>query len=212
MLLYHILPGATPTTELTEGETNTLFTGNQVDVGIRPTRFDDATVVTPDIVACNGYINVIDGVLNPFPNPICADYTFDRRVRRLQDEGENCNDNVLYTARLNPDLAVVTGLIELAELDPIFSCAGKVMMICFVASVLSFKPQYSCLVRRCIHCPFSNKCSVRRVGSSGPERAIITREQGNPAEFLALSHSAGCYPHYWIHYWTHRHIIHRQSS
>jgi hypothetical protein len=131
LLLYHILPGATLTTELTEGQTNTLFTGNQVDVGLNPTRFDNANVVAPDIVACNGYIDVIDEVLNPFPNPICAVYTFDRRVRRLQDEGENCNDNVLYTARLNPDLAVVTGLIELAELDPIFSCAGKFMMIFF---------------------------------------------------------------------------------
>jgi Fasciclin domain len=137
LLLYHILPGATLTTELVEGPTNTLFTGHQVDVGLDPTRFDNANVVTPDIVACNGYIDVIDGVLNPFPDPFCAAFTFDRRVRRLQDEGENCNDNVLYVAKLNPDLEIITSLIELAGLDPIFSCAGKEMdMIVFESPIL----------------------------------------------------------------------------
>ena len=66
LLLYHILPGATRTTEFTAGPTDTLFTGNQVEVSLNPLLFDSADVVTPDIVACNGYIDVIDTVLDPF--------------------------------------------------------------------------------------------------------------------------------------------------
>ena len=123
-LLYQILPGATLTTEFTEGPINTLFAGNQIDVGVDPIRFDQANVTTPDIQACNGYINVIDTVLDPFQDPVCADFTFGRRIRRLQDEGENCNDNVLQTARQNPDLETFTSLVESAGLEPIFECAG----------------------------------------------------------------------------------------
>lgn len=65
-LLYHILPGATLTTGFTTGPTDTLFTGNQVEVGLDPIQFDNANVVTPDIVTCNGYIQIIDSVLDPF--------------------------------------------------------------------------------------------------------------------------------------------------
>ena len=125
LLLYHIFPGATPTSDLSAGPKDTLFVGYQVDVALDPIRFDNANVLTPDVLACNGYINVIDGVLNPYSNPICVDYTFDRRIRRLQDGGENCSRNVLDTARDNPELSTVSNLIEIAGLSPIFSCAGK---------------------------------------------------------------------------------------
>jgi len=124
LLLYHILPGATQTTEFTEGPADTLFAGNQVDVGVDPFEFDGSDVVTPDIAACNGFIDIIDDVLIPFTNPICTDYTFGRRLRRLQDGGENCNDNVLDTALQDPNLSTVTMLIETAGLAPVFSCAG----------------------------------------------------------------------------------------
>ena len=126
LLLYHILPGASLTTELSAGPKESLFTGYQVDVSVNPLQFDNSNVLTPDILACNGYIDIIDGVLNPFSSPICVDYTFDRRRRRLQDGGENCSGNVLDQARGNPDLSTVANLIELSGLSPIFSCAGKV--------------------------------------------------------------------------------------
>jgi len=122
-LLYHVIPGATLTTEFSGGPTDTLFAGNQVDVGLDPIRFDQANVLSADNVACNGYIDVIDTVLNPFQDPICEEFTFDRRKRRLQD-GEDCNDNVLQTALQNPDLEIIASLIESAGLGPIFECAG----------------------------------------------------------------------------------------
>lgn len=116
------MPGATLTTEFTEGSRDTLFAGNQIDVGVDPIQFDQANVITPDIQACNGYIDVIDTVLNPIQDPVCDDFTFDRR--RLQNEGENCNDNVLQRALQNPDLEIFTSLIESAGLGPIFECSG----------------------------------------------------------------------------------------
>lgn len=65
-LLYHILPGATLTTELTAGPTETLFPDNTIDVGVDPVQFNGADLITGDIVACNGYVNSIGTVLNPF--------------------------------------------------------------------------------------------------------------------------------------------------
>lgn len=142
LLLYHILPGATTSTEFTAGLTETLLLGETVDVGVSPLTFDEANVITADIPACNAFIDVLDTVLTPFPIPvaeeptlaptvpptpesICDEYTFDRRVRQLQDGGELCSNNVLETASQNPDLSLIVTMIEVAELAPIFSCAGK---------------------------------------------------------------------------------------
>lgn len=140
LLLYHILPGATLSTEITAGPTNTLLPGRTVDVGVSPLTFDDANVETPDIPACNGLINKIDKVLTPFPVPvsaptapptlapsprdICAEFSFGRRARMLQDGGQDCDNNVFETAVTNPDLQIVTALINVAGLEPVFSCAG----------------------------------------------------------------------------------------
>jgi len=43
----------------------------------------------------------------------------------LQDGGEDCENNVYETALQDPNLQVITNLIEVAGLEPIFSCAGK---------------------------------------------------------------------------------------
>jgi transforming growth factor-beta-induced protein len=152
LLLYHILPGATLTTDFTRGPAETLLLNFPVDVSLNPIQFDDANVLTPDITACNGYIDIIDMVLSPFPQPtaeptaapvvvteeptvapttlaptpvdICDDFTFRRRFRRLQNGGKDCQGNVLDTAREFPDLSMIVQLIEQADLVDIFSCAG----------------------------------------------------------------------------------------
>ena len=66
LLLYHIIPGSFPTTELVAGELDTLLPGEVVTVDIDPVMFNDAAVLTPDIDACNGIIDIIDAVLLPF--------------------------------------------------------------------------------------------------------------------------------------------------
>lgn len=138
LLLYHILPGATLTSEFADGPVETLLTDNTIDVTTSPIMFNDAGVVDGDIEACNGLIDVIDTVLNPFPPPptispttaptpldICDDFTFPIvRFRKLQNGGQDCDGNILEVAMRNDDLSVVTTLIELAELTDIFSCAG----------------------------------------------------------------------------------------
>jgi len=65
-ILYHILPGASLSTEFTPGPTATLFSGNTIEVALEPLQVNDANVLTSDILACNGYIDIIDSVLNPF--------------------------------------------------------------------------------------------------------------------------------------------------
>ena len=138
LLLYHILPGATLTTDFDDGPVETLLADNTVNVTTSPIMFNDAGVVDNDIETCNGLIDVIDTVLNPFPPAptmtptvaptpldICDDFTFPIvRVRKLQNGGQDCDGNILEVAMQNDDLSVVTTLIELAELTEIFSCAG----------------------------------------------------------------------------------------
>lgn len=140
LLLYHILPGSTMSTEFSQGPTDTLLMGQQVDVLLIPLRFDNAGVVTTDIAACNGLIDIIDTVLLPFEPPtaapsvapslsptpadICDDFTFLQRMRRLQNGGRDCTTNVIDTARNNQDLSIFTTLVELAGLNDIFTCAG----------------------------------------------------------------------------------------
>lgn len=142
LLLYHILPGATQSNDFEAGAFETLLLGETVDVGVSPLTFDEANVITPDIIADNGLIDKIDTVLTPFPLPtspptkapieapdICDEYTFERRVRLLQNSGEDCADNVYETALKDPNLQVITSLIEQAGLAPIFDCAGKEIIL-----------------------------------------------------------------------------------
>lgn len=68
VILYHIVPGSFPTTALRPGTYPTLSPGNNVTVTLNPTMFDNATVITPDVQACNGIINGIDRLLT-FLNP-----------------------------------------------------------------------------------------------------------------------------------------------
>jgi uncharacterized surface protein with fasciclin (FAS1) repeats len=66
LLLFHLLPGATLSSDLPAGLADTLFPSNPVDIAQGPLEFDGNGVITADIEACNGYINKISGVLNPF--------------------------------------------------------------------------------------------------------------------------------------------------
>lgn len=132
LLLYHILPGISHSSSFTPGSTDTLLSDVQVTVQVEPLRFDNAFVVESDIEACQGIVHVLDNVLSPFmiptpspaPNGDCAAYTFNRRKRQLQNDGRDCDRNVLDVARQNSDLSIVTTLIDVARLTSVFACAG----------------------------------------------------------------------------------------
>ena len=68
LMLYHILPGNFPASDLVPGPTPTLAADDaEVVISLNPTMFNDATVVMADIAACNGLINTIDTVLTFLP-------------------------------------------------------------------------------------------------------------------------------------------------
>jgi uncharacterized surface protein with fasciclin (FAS1) repeats len=64
VLLYHIIPGLFLTDDLVAGPIQSLL-GDDIDVGVNPVTFNQAGVVDPDILACNGALNIIDDVLIP---------------------------------------------------------------------------------------------------------------------------------------------------
>ena len=67
LMLYHVLPGSFPTSDLVPGPTPTLSSGAEVVISLNPTMFNNATVLMADIAACNGFINTIDTVLTFLP-------------------------------------------------------------------------------------------------------------------------------------------------
>lgn len=67
LMLYHVLPGSFPTSDLVPGPTPTLASGAEVVISLNPTMFNNATVLMADIAACNGLINTIDTVLTFLP-------------------------------------------------------------------------------------------------------------------------------------------------
>jgi len=62
VLLYHILPGLTLSSDFEDGTVQTLQ-GGSVEVETNPLSFNGAGVVDEDIMACNGIINVIERAL-----------------------------------------------------------------------------------------------------------------------------------------------------
>ena len=65
ILLYHVLPGAFPSSTLQAGMIETLLAGFFVTVSLNPIMFNDAGVDMADVPACNGLYYVLDTVLIP---------------------------------------------------------------------------------------------------------------------------------------------------
>jgi transforming growth factor-beta-induced protein len=120
LLLYHMVPGYIPSSDLQAGPLDTLLFGYSVDITVDPLMVNNANILEPDLDACNGVIHTIDDVLVPETEDICDDYTFDDGTT----DGQDCDPNVLDIARENPNFSTIVTLIEQAGLADIFSCAG----------------------------------------------------------------------------------------
>lgn len=64
-LLYHIIPGAMLTSQFVAGPQDTLAT-DTIDVTLNPLEFNGFDLFNADLPACNGYVNIVSGLLNPF--------------------------------------------------------------------------------------------------------------------------------------------------
>jgi uncharacterized surface protein with fasciclin (FAS1) repeats len=66
ILLYHVVPGTILSTDLTDGGTATTAQGSVVNISLaNGPMVNDANIVTPDVLASNGVIHVIDKVILP---------------------------------------------------------------------------------------------------------------------------------------------------
>ena len=66
ILTYHVVPGQVMAADLTDGMTAATVQGADVTFTVGDTvMVNDATVTTPDIMATNGVIHVIDAVIMP---------------------------------------------------------------------------------------------------------------------------------------------------
>jgi transforming growth factor-beta-induced protein len=65
VLLYHIVPGSKLTSAFIGGLQDTLTDG-KIDVTLKPLEFNGFSLFKADITACNGYVNIVSGLLNPF--------------------------------------------------------------------------------------------------------------------------------------------------
>ncbi len=67
ILTYHVVEGEVLSTDLTDGMMAPTVNGAELTVGITGSTvtIDEATVTTPDVMASNGVIHIVDGVLLP---------------------------------------------------------------------------------------------------------------------------------------------------
>merc|ERR1711997_1384142 len=66
ILTYHVVAARALSSDLTDGETIDTVEGKAVTVHIAEgVKINDANVVTPDVLATNGVVHVVDGVLLP---------------------------------------------------------------------------------------------------------------------------------------------------
>ena len=67
VLTYHVVPGETASTDLSDGMKVTTVEGSDAEVMLQDgnAMIQGATVVTPDVKASNGVVHIIDAVLLP---------------------------------------------------------------------------------------------------------------------------------------------------
>merc|ERR1712228_554796 len=66
ILTYHVVGAKALSTDLSDGQTITTVEGKDVTVSIgKSVKINDATVVKADVLASNGVVHVVDGVLLP---------------------------------------------------------------------------------------------------------------------------------------------------
>lgn len=67
VLTYHVVPGMVPAEKVVGLKSADTLAGQRVDIAVRNGKvmIDNAAVVTPDVMASNGVIHVIDRVLLP---------------------------------------------------------------------------------------------------------------------------------------------------
>merc|ERR1712176_98671 len=67
ILTYHVVGAKALSTDLSDGQSITTVEGKAVTVHIKDggVKIDDATVVKPDVLATNGVVHVVNGVLLP---------------------------------------------------------------------------------------------------------------------------------------------------
>ncbi|WP_407493639.1 fasciclin domain-containing protein [Pseudooceanicola sp. MF1-13] len=66
ILTYHVVAGEVKSTDLSDGMMAATVEGSEIEVSLGDSvMINDATVVTPDVMASNGVIHVIDSVLMP---------------------------------------------------------------------------------------------------------------------------------------------------
>lgn len=99
VLLYHVVSGSVLSTDLTDGMEATTVQGEKVrfNLGVTPPKVNDSQITSPDLMATNGVIHVIDKVLVP-------------------DEFILSTKNIVETAVANPDFSILVAALQKANL------------------------------------------------------------------------------------------------
>merc|ERR1712157_147394 len=85
ILTYHVVGAKALSTDLSDGQTITTVEGKDVTVSIGDSvKINDATVVKPDVLASNGVVHVVDGVLLP-PKDAKADKNIVELAQSVDD-------------------------------------------------------------------------------------------------------------------------------
>lgn len=129
LLLYHVLPNVMLANDFGNGNVEALNgDGVQVSVGSSLT-FNQATVITTDVLGCNGVLHLTDSVLTDdrsdtvVPDSNCGEFNTDG------SGNDGCSTNLLDRARQDDNLSRIVSMIVAADLEDVLSCGGSFTLL-----------------------------------------------------------------------------------
>jgi len=127
ILLYHVVAGQIISTQLENGQEVKTVQGAELKVTVNAsgTFINDAMVIIPDVMACNGVIHVIDTVLIP-PSPVTPSVPECPPVACPdENNGSSEGQTIAQIAASNPDLSTLVTALETAGLVDTLNGPGE---------------------------------------------------------------------------------------
>lgn len=118
ILLYHVVSGQTLSSELSDGQSITTLQGSDVLVTVNQqgVMINDAPVSTPDVMASNGVVHVIDAVLLPPAAPVSTVWDV-----IANSEDHTILEQAILAVGLDANLANAEALTVFAPTDAAFT-------------------------------------------------------------------------------------------
>jgi len=161
ILTYHVIAGAAiQSTDLSDGQEAETFNGDTIQVTLSDDgiMINDATVTTPDVLASNGIIHVINEVLMP-PTPEPTNAPTDAPSKPPSLSPTPAPKNIIEIASADDTFSTLVAAVTTADLadtlsgEGPFTVFGKYLWSSRLVSISSFSHHSAHIMCLCFHSP-----------------------------------------------------------